>query len=209
GKDSNPLPDVQAVKDAQEIIAAEPLNAMKADTTRSSGADFHTAIVAKLKELILAEEQKSPRDEPKLTKQRHALAQIQELNPDMSGLKDDTKAELYRQLGEKLKKVESDTEERIDQLKASGKVLAEISPTFDPVALQAFYSGLDTSLLDSRDVLDGVIAILRYQYIGALREDGNQSSRANNLADALAAAYKQRQDKVYIRPAWTYLRNSY
>ncbi len=61
----------------------------------------------------------------------------------------------------------------------------------------------------SKDVLDELIAVLRYQHIKATREFGKDHRHTTNIAAALKLAYDQRADMVYIRPSSAYLRSSY
>lgn len=63
----------------------------------------------------------------------------------------------------------------------------------------------------SIDVLDQTIALLRYQYLVAVKEEvgGKQSAKARRLAEAIKAAYDHRSGMVYIRPPAAYLRSSY
>jgi hypothetical protein len=62
---------------------------------------------------------------------------------------------------------------------------------------------------DAKDVIDQLIATLRYEHVAAVREGGEQSGTAKNMAEALKLAYNQRSGMVHIRPALAYLRNSY
>ncbi len=58
----------------------------------------------------------------------------------------------------------------------------------------------------SIEVLDGVIAQLRYAVIESVRKNGAQHKETMNAQAALEAAQRQREDKIYIRPASAYLR---
>jgi hypothetical protein len=96
-----------------------------------------------------------------------------------------------------------------DELKSPREMLEEFSPATDPISMQALIASLGTQRIDCRDVLIGLIAVLRHQFIDAVRNGGETVPRARHIKEALDAAYRQRQDMVYIRPGWTYLRNSY
>lgn len=61
----------------------------------------------------------------------------------------------------------------------------------------------------ARDVLDGVIAQLRYQYLVAVRDSGPKDPLTLRIAEALEQAYNQRSDMIFIRPASSYLRTSF
>jgi hypothetical protein len=58
------------------------------------------------------------------------------------------------------------------------------------------------------DVVDSVIANLRYEHLHAVSVGGEHSEKAKNLAAALAQARKYRQDMVYVRPSSAYLRSA-
>jgi hypothetical protein len=61
----------------------------------------------------------------------------------------------------------------------------------------------------STDVLDGVIAQLRYRHLDLLRRLGPADAQTQNAEAALAAAQQQRNDMVYLRPTSSYLRSVY
>lgn len=60
-----------------------------------------------------------------------------------------------------------------------------------------------------REVLDDLIALLRYEYITVVKTNGKTSTEAKKTLDALAVAYEQRAGMAYIRPTGAYLRSSY
>ncbi|MCG8520795.1 MAG: hypothetical protein MI744_01155, partial [Pseudomonadales bacterium] len=59
---------------------------------------------------------------------------------------------------------------------------------------------------NAKDVLDGLIASLRHQYTHA---KNSGEAEAAGAAAALAEAYRQRADMIYLRPAMAYLRTSF
>jgi len=67
----------------------------------------------------------------------------------------------------------------------------------------------DAESESQKQVLDHVIAALRYEHIKVVSEFGSDSQRAKDIEAALAVAYAQRSDMVYIRPSSAYLRSSY
>jgi hypothetical protein len=56
------------------------------------------------------------------------------------------------------------------------------------------------------EVVDSVIAQLRYQHLDSIRRLGVDAAETRQLAMALAAARKEREDNVFLRPTSTYLR---
>ncbi len=63
--------------------------------------------------------------------------------------------------------------------------------------------------MEAKEVLDQLIASLRYEHINAVRAGGEKSATAKQIADALKLAYEQRGGMSFIRPAFSYLRNSF
>lgn len=61
----------------------------------------------------------------------------------------------------------------------------------------------------SKEVLDGLITALRFEQIRVIREQGEDSAAAKYAEEALEAAYRQRSDQIYLRPAISYLRTSF
>ncbi len=62
---------------------------------------------------------------------------------------------------------------------------------------------------DAKNVLDRLIAALRYERIRVIDQFGPNSARAKNIDAALQAAYEQRAGMIYIRPPAAYIRTSY
>ena len=62
---------------------------------------------------------------------------------------------------------------------------------------------------NARDVLDRLIAALRYEHIEALKNPVQDTGSAKNIAAALKVAYEQRAGMAYIRPSASYLRSSF
>lgn len=62
---------------------------------------------------------------------------------------------------------------------------------------------------DAKDVMDQLIAILKYEYLKEVRQNGVAGSNASNISQALRTAYIDREDMVYLRPAMSYLRTSF
>lgn len=63
--------------------------------------------------------------------------------------------------------------------------------------------------LDAKEVMDQLIATLKYEYISAVRVAGQNSALAKQIQDSLKTAYAQRASMVQIRPAFAFLRSSY
>ena len=78
-------------------------------------------------------------------------------------------------------------------------------PTSAETTGQSDFKGDKTS----RGVLDRLIAVLEYERIEAIKQGGREGRHANNIADALRAAYESRARLTFIRPASSYLRSSY
>lgn len=72
-------------------------------------------------------------------------------------------------------------------------------------------SGYSVDAKNAKDVLDGLIASLRQLYTRTqLENNTDENNKAiARAAAALAEAYRQRADMVYIRPAMAYLRTSF
>ena len=68
--------------------------------------------------------------------------------------------------------------------------------------------GANTTPRSQRDVLDDLIALLRYEQIRATA-DGGREGRAKMIGDALKVAFEHRAGMAYIRPSSAYLRSSY
>lgn len=62
---------------------------------------------------------------------------------------------------------------------------------------------------NARDVLDRLIAALRYEHIKALKNPVQGAGSAKDIAAALKVAYEQRAGMAYIRPSASYLRSSF
>jgi hypothetical protein len=92
-----------------------------------------------------------------------------------------------------------------DAKKASYQnALTVLSTVSDPIAATTTTPGAKTT----KDVIDSVIAELRYEQIEAVREGGSDSEAAKRVAEALDIAYAQRAGMAYIRPASSYLKTS-
>jgi hypothetical protein len=61
----------------------------------------------------------------------------------------------------------------------------------------------------AKDVLDVMVATLRYEHVNAMREHGPDNPITKNLAAAVELNYAYRSGMVHIRPASVFLRNSY
>lgn len=62
---------------------------------------------------------------------------------------------------------------------------------------------------NQRDILDSLIARLRYEHVLAVKNFGENSKATQDISAALKFAYDQRSGMAYIRPASAYLRSSY
>jgi|GEM_PF-2736037 len=85
--------------------------------------------------------------------------------------------------------------------------LDAVNAPMDPLRLDNVALKSDTS--NARDVLDALIAALRYQHLQALRSEGESSAAARNIETAIKAAYNQRSNLIHIRPPAAYLRSSF
>src|SRR5262249_43762379 len=71
------------------------------------------------------------------------------------------------------------------------------------------YVEVDPNDTNSKDVLDGYITQLRYEYLEEVKATGENSDRSKQIASAMDAAFKQRANMEIIFPAALYLRSSY
>ena len=60
-----------------------------------------------------------------------------------------------------------------------------------------------------RQVMDELLAKLRYEYVQVVRSNGSKDDRAQYLLDAIQFLYRERAGAVYIRPPAAFLRDSY
>lgn len=116
--------------------------------------------------------------------------------------------ELAEEKKEKAKnKGDQEAAEEADKL---AKDLIEAKKEIEKIELPAeLRLDLTAERPDAREVLDDMIALLRYQHIEAVRTSGADSTMATQLGEALAVAYEQRAGMAYIRPSSSYLRSSY
>ena len=63
--------------------------------------------------------------------------------------------------------------------------------------------------VDSKDVMDQLIAALKYELISEIKINGKDSKPAKKLENAIKTAYEHRASMVQIRPALAYLRTSF
>lgn len=80
-----------------------------------------------------------------------------------------------------------------------------INPPSSPAAYNLPHRG--SSQPTSKDAIDQLIALLRYEYLIAVKAGGKDSDAANRLEEAIHAALLQRADMTYIRSAMSYLRS--
>ena len=96
---------------------------------------------------------------------------------------------------------------------AGGSAKAELAVALKAVEQLPPLSRLEVAQLpaDSKaiDVLDAVIAQLRYKAIEAERLFGSKSETTERATAALARAMKDREQQIFIRPSSTYLRSVY
>lgn len=62
---------------------------------------------------------------------------------------------------------------------------------------------------DAKEVMDEVIAVMKYEHIQTIRAEGMDSPTAKQLEAAIKISYQYRGNLVHIRPAVSYLRTSY
>jgi len=94
----------------------------------------------------------------------------------------------------------------ITKLTDAVEVIGGREPTVDAgrIADRALGEGETT-----KDVLDRLIALLRYEHVLAVEQAGASDGEAPKIAAALKAAYDHRSGMAYIRPSAAYLRSSY
>ena len=112
---------------------------------------------------------------------------------------------IYLLVGSHLKRKE-DTEN--DQQKKGSYQVAQIVlakrtpppgiPELDPNKYQ-----------NPRDVMDTVIAVLRYRHMKAVERSGKGSKEEEQATQAIENAYRHRASMIYIRPSSAYLRTSF
>jgi hypothetical protein len=193
--------------DAPEMLKGADFDPLRTGTDSSTGKELYTALVD---DLTKKENAKPSPDQTILQKLTNTKAELSAIETAIEKLPPDTRSNLFQQIQELLANQKQTVETRITERKDAASVLDDLSPALDPLSVQTVIASVGgEGRLDSKNVLDGLITVLRYQYISAVREGGKQSSRAQYLDQALSSAYRHRQDMVYIRPAWTYLRNSY
>ena len=84
--------------------------------------------------------------------------------------------------------------------------IATLQQTPEPLRVP---SPQETQGLDAKEVMDQLIATLKYEHIAAVREGGEQSTIAQQIEKSLKTAYTHRASMVLIRPALAFLRSSY
>ena len=84
--------------------------------------------------------------------------------------------------------------------------LSEVAKLLPP---RSFDYAASSGVRHAKDVMDELAALLRHEHVLAIRQYGETSATAKNIAAALKAAYDHRAGMVYIRPAMAYLRSSY
>jgi hypothetical protein len=62
---------------------------------------------------------------------------------------------------------------------------------------------------NTKDVFDGLVAVLRHKHIAAVETYGPGSEQVAKSSATLVEAYRQRAGMVYLRPAVSYLRTSF
>lgn len=101
----------------------------------------------------------------------------------------------------------SELEPQINQFNNALAVVVKETLPMDPLTINDNVLPKDNP--DAKDVMDQLIAILRYEYLQEVRQNGEGGGRASNLAQALKTAYIQREGMIYLRPAMAYLRTSF
>lgn len=107
---------------------------------------------------------------------------------------------------------ETDTA-RLAKLANTDNVLAELAPSLGsrraglPATSRAVLEGQKDVVNVQKDVMDDVIAALRYQLIEATA--AGATPRAEQLEKAIKKAYDQRGGMAYLRPGSAYLRSVY
>lgn len=113
-------------------------------------------------------------------------------------------AQLTSTISDDLRTATDDTEKK--QLTAAAGYLKTRAP---PLASINVSPAAPKQHETAADVLDRLIAALRYVYILAVKEYGVDSAGATKINQAIKAAYDQRSGMAYIRPSNAYLRSSY
>lgn len=126
---------------------------------------------------------------------------------------DQRRGRVLERLGGKAEDAVSPIEVLLETLRATppasnaSKILQHVSQL--PRPLEAPRSLATSKSRTSKEALDELIAALRIQQVRAISEQGRDSNQAKYIKEALDAAYRQRSDQIYIRPAITYLRTSF
>lgn len=110
---------------------------------------------------------------------------------------------VYGEIQDQLKQAETE---------ASGDAKTPIQAAIKGIELQPLTTVIApacTKNQTSREVLDGIIAVLRHQHLQAVSELPENSPLIAQYERALAAAYEERAGMVYIRPPSAYLRSSF
>ena len=104
----------------------------------------------------------------------------------------------------------ADDIQRRDKFKMESAAATPAERTAQQTAYNTIPAGTEKRNIDNeeriKDVMDQVIATLKYKYIAAL-ETGGDKNNATKLRDALVAARRERASMIYIRPSSTYLRS--
>lgn len=162
-----------------------------------------TAEVAKLGAMI----QNLPGEKARLEKAYQAISSVRAdvLREAKSGNRFVSPKAIYLLIDSHLKRkedAETDPQKKTD-FRVGHAVLTERTPPpgipeLDPDKHQG-----------PREVMDRVIALLRYRHIKAVERSGKGSKEEEQATEAIESAYRHRAGMIYIRPSSAYLRTSF
>ena len=101
----------------------------------------------------------------------------------------------------------NDDKKEIKKLKNALASMEKKTPPMDSLTINNNVLPIDNP--DAKDVMDQLIAIMRYEYLKEVRQNGEGGGRTEQLAQAIKEAYMQRESMVFLRPAMSYLRTSF
>ena len=209
------------------IVAAVPSVVLPMITTRSDAQAANVGLtmggVESLPNLKLLADAIKSKSGTKLSDASTKLTKLNSVVSAVSGLKagvlkkadakdlqGDPKA-IFRMLVDDLKKLEVDAKTARNvadeaKFKAAGAAVTKRVPQ---IALGVIPRKLADESANAKEVLDNLIAVLRYEETLAIARDGKSAKSAINLRAAIDNALLQRADMAYLRPTSSYLKSSY